>query len=186
MLPWRRLRRKMLLHAQMCLEMLIALALRNRDRLLLIWPLVHDYLAAILAPQVRAETTSSSHQHVPSCSVPGTISVTLVTDACMSSRRACSPQLLNPHPRRPAQNGARGASMLVARGAAGVLRCAQRLLPYGGEAGRALLGSLQLLLRLSPAAAWDLAQPISAEARAPLVAPIPVPKAMCRARGPIP
>jgi hypothetical protein len=64
------------------------------------------------------------------------------------------------------QNGARGASMLVARAAAGVLRVCQRLLPYRGEAGRALLGSLQLLLRLSPAAAWDLAQPISAEARA--------------------
>jgi hypothetical protein len=37
----------------MCLEMLVALALRNRDRLPLIWPLVHDYLAAILAPQVQ-------------------------------------------------------------------------------------------------------------------------------------
>lgn len=35
---------------QMCLEMVIALSLRNRDRLLLIWPLVHDLLSAILAP----------------------------------------------------------------------------------------------------------------------------------------
>lgn len=36
---------------QMCLEMVIALSLRNRDRLLLIWPLVHEFLAAVLAPQ---------------------------------------------------------------------------------------------------------------------------------------
>ena len=35
---------------QMCVEMVIAVALRNRDRLLLIWPHVHDFLAAILAP----------------------------------------------------------------------------------------------------------------------------------------
>lgn len=38
----------------MCVELVIAVALRNRDRLLLIWPYVHDFLAAILAPaQVR-------------------------------------------------------------------------------------------------------------------------------------
>ena len=35
---------------QMCLEMAIAVALRNRDRLLLIWPHIHEFLAAILAP----------------------------------------------------------------------------------------------------------------------------------------
>jgi brefeldin A-resistance guanine nucleotide exchange factor 1 len=35
----------------MCLEMVVALSLRNRDRLLLIWPLVHEFLAAALAPQ---------------------------------------------------------------------------------------------------------------------------------------
>ncbi len=34
----------------MCLEMVIALSLRNRDRLLLIWPPVHAMLAAILVP----------------------------------------------------------------------------------------------------------------------------------------
>ena len=35
---------------QMCLEMVMAVALRNRDRLLPIWPHVHEFLAAILAP----------------------------------------------------------------------------------------------------------------------------------------
>ena len=59
--------------------------------------------------------------------------------------------------------GGRGASMLVARAAAGLLRVAQRVLPAGGEPAGALLRSLQLLLRLSPAAAWDLAQPLAAE-----------------------
>ncbi len=29
----------------------MAVALRNRDRLLLVWPLVHEYLAAVLAPE---------------------------------------------------------------------------------------------------------------------------------------
>ncbi len=36
---------------QVCLELVIAVALRNRDRILLMWPLVHDYLAAIMAPE---------------------------------------------------------------------------------------------------------------------------------------
>ena len=35
---------------QMCLEMVMAVALRNRDRLLPIWPHVHEFLAAVLAP----------------------------------------------------------------------------------------------------------------------------------------
>eukprot|EP00884_Botryococcus_braunii_P022699 jgi/Botrbrau1/9112/Bobra.0305s0016.2 len=37
--------------AEVCLELVIAVALRNRDRILLMWPLVHDYLAAIMAPE---------------------------------------------------------------------------------------------------------------------------------------
>ena len=37
--------------AQLCLELVIAVALRNRDRLLLVWPLVHEYLAAVLSPE---------------------------------------------------------------------------------------------------------------------------------------
>ena len=35
---------------QVCLELLIAVALRNRDRIVLIWPLVHEYLNAIMTP----------------------------------------------------------------------------------------------------------------------------------------
>ena len=34
----------------MCLELLIAVALRNRDRIVLIWPLLHEYLNAIMTP----------------------------------------------------------------------------------------------------------------------------------------
>ncbi|KAK9841755.1 hypothetical protein WJX81_000904 [Elliptochloris bilobata] len=37
--------------AELCLELVIAVALRNRDRLLMVWPLVHEYLAAILSPE---------------------------------------------------------------------------------------------------------------------------------------
>ena len=51
----------------------------------------------------------------------------------------------------------------MARAALGLLRVCQRLLPYKEDTAEALLKSLQLLLRLSPAAAWDLAQPIAAE-----------------------
>ena len=32
--------------AELCLELLITLALRNRDRVGLIWPLLHEFLAA--------------------------------------------------------------------------------------------------------------------------------------------
>lgn len=47
---------------QMCVEMVIAVGLRNRDRLLLIWPHVHDFLAAILAPaQVPCMALLSRH-----------------------------------------------------------------------------------------------------------------------------
>ena len=60
-------------------------------------------------------------------------------------------------------NGKQGATPLVARAALGLLRVCQRLLPYKEDTAEALLKSLQLLLRLSPAAAWDLAQPIAAE-----------------------
>ena len=35
---------------QVCLELLIAIVLRNRDRIVLIWPLVHEYLAAVMSP----------------------------------------------------------------------------------------------------------------------------------------
>ncbi|EIE18029.1 Sec7-domain-containing protein, partial [Coccomyxa subellipsoidea C-169] len=100
--------------AEMCLEMVIALSLRNRDRLLLIWPPVHAMLAAILAPGGQG-------------------------------------------------GDKRGASPLVARAALGLLRVCQRLLPYKEVTADSLLRSLQLLLRLSPGAAWDLAQPIAAE-----------------------
>ncbi len=42
---------KVLLHGmQVCLELLIAVALRNRDRIVLIWPLIHEYLNAIMTP----------------------------------------------------------------------------------------------------------------------------------------
>ena len=37
--------------AQVGMELVVAIALRNRDRLLLIWPLVSEFLGAILAPE---------------------------------------------------------------------------------------------------------------------------------------
>ena len=55
----------------------------------------------------------------------------------------------------------------MARAALGLLRVCQRMLPYKEDTADALLKSLQLLLRLSPAAAWDLAQPIAAEVSQP-------------------
>lgn len=55
----------------------------------------------------------------------------------------------------------------MARAALGLLRVCQRLLPYKEDTADALLRSLQLLLRLSPAAAWELAQPIATEVSLP-------------------
>lgn len=36
---------------QLCLELVLAIALRNRDRAALLWPLVHDYLALIMGAE---------------------------------------------------------------------------------------------------------------------------------------
>ncbi|KAL0041048.1 hypothetical protein WJX77_003321 [Trebouxia sp. C0004] len=96
--------------AQVCLELLIAVALRNRDRIVLIWPLLHEYLNAIMTP-----------------------------------------------------NGAKAANPLVARATLGLLRICTRLLPYKESSAEALLKSLQLVLRLDPHVAWDLAQQIATE-----------------------
>jgi hypothetical protein len=35
--------------SELCLELLITLALRNRDRVALIWPLLHEFLSAVTA-----------------------------------------------------------------------------------------------------------------------------------------
>ena len=47
--------------------------------------------------------------------------------------------------------------------ALGLLRICTRLLPYKESSAEALLKSLQLVLRLDPHVAWDLAQHIAAE-----------------------
>lgn len=95
---------------QVGLELLIVVALRNRDRLLLMWPLVHDMLSAILAPE-----------------------------------------------------HARAANPLVRRAALGLLRICRRLLHYQTDSAQALLKSMQMILRLDPAVAWDLAPAIAKE-----------------------
>ncbi|KAK9828895.1 hypothetical protein WJX72_002652 [[Myrmecia] bisecta] len=96
--------------AEVCLELLVAIALRNRDRILLLWPLIHEYLAAIMAPEA-----------------------------------------------------ALSASPLVSRACLGLLRLAQRLLPYKEEAAPPLLASLHLILHLHPNTAWDLATRVATE-----------------------
>ena len=44
-------KQRLSLAPQVGVELVIVVALRNRDRLLLIWPLVHDMLSTILAPE---------------------------------------------------------------------------------------------------------------------------------------
>lgn len=43
--------------AELALEILITLALRNRDRITLIWPLVHEYIAACLSAESAEQVT---------------------------------------------------------------------------------------------------------------------------------
>ena len=43
---------------QVGLELVIVVALRNRDRLMLIWPFVHDMLSTILAPEHARDANS--------------------------------------------------------------------------------------------------------------------------------
>ena len=74
------------------------------------WPLVHDMLSAILAPE-----------------------------------------------------HARAANPLVRRAALGLLRICRRLLPYQTDSAHTLLKSMQMILRLDPAVAWDLAAAIARE-----------------------
>jgi len=51
----------------MCLELLIAVALRNRDRIVLIWPLLHEYLNAIMTPNgAKAANTLVARVCLPS------------------------------------------------------------------------------------------------------------------------
>lgn len=95
---------------QLCLELLFTLALRNRDRIGELWPLIHDFLTLIMNPEV-----------------------------------------------------VKTANPLVQRAALGVLRVAQRLLPYKEDASEALLRSLQLLPRMNPNVAWELAEPIAVQ-----------------------
>ncbi len=95
--------------AELALELLVALALRNRDRVALIWPLAHEYLAACTAPA--------------NAPAPG------------------------PLPRRAVL---------------GLLRVAQRLLPYRPDAAPQLLSSLRLALGLAPPVAWELAPALAA------------------------
>lgn len=83
---------------------------------MLMWPLVHDMLSAILAPE-----------------------------------------------------HARAANPLVQRATLGLLRICRRLLHYRMEAAHALIKSLQMVLRLDPAVAWDLAPAIASEVQCALL-----------------
>lgn len=71
---------------QVCLELLIAVALRNRDRIVLIWPLVHEYLNAIMTPNgAKAATPLVARVGLP-----------LKRPLCMHSMNSlcCQPPLL--------------------------------------------------------------------------------------------
>ena len=44
-------------HPQLCLELLLTTALRNRDRIQILWPPLHDVLALILGPNATRTGT---------------------------------------------------------------------------------------------------------------------------------
>ena len=79
---------------QMCLEMVMAVALRNRDRLLPIWPHVHEFLAAILAPsQVKQSLcmvfmTMSPNEKSDTCCPGSDIKKALQRGFCGNKHRA--------------------------------------------------------------------------------------------------
>ena len=79
---------------QMCLEMVMAVALRNRDRLLPVWPHVHEFLAAILAPsQVKqylcmVVMTMTPYEESDACCPGSDISKALQRGFCRSNREA--------------------------------------------------------------------------------------------------
>ena len=48
---------RILCHPQLCLELLLTTALRNRDRIQILWPPLHDVLALILGPNATRTST---------------------------------------------------------------------------------------------------------------------------------
>ena len=70
-----------------------------------------------------------------------------------------------------------GAGPLVRRAALGVLRLAAQLLAAQDDVADALLRSLNLLPRLHPNVAWELAEPIAQQAWQHLPSVVPTAKA---------
>ena len=143
---------------ELCLELLVALALRNRDRVGLLWPLVHEYLAACCAPENGAGGDAGA-----ACRL--VLGGPVGWGAGGLPRRSWPGLTHAPRPRMHTR-AAVAANPLVDRAVLGLLRVVQRLLPYKQEetAGQ-LLMSLRLVVGLAPEVAWELAERVAAEVR---------------------
>ena len=71
-------------HPQLCLELLLTTALRNRDRIQILWPPLHDVLALILGPNATRTSTEvpplvcRAHRDKPHLSQPLLFSTVIV------------------------------------------------------------------------------------------------------------
>lgn len=121
---------------ELCLELLIALALRNRDRAGLIWPLLHEYLAACTKAQHGGWRGGGGLR-------PGVPA--LLRWPCAWAR-PCPPASHPPQPTYPHHTPTRTHlpaaptnNPLVERAVTGLLRICQRLLPYKEDTAETLL-----------------------------------------------
>ncbi len=154
---------------QVCLELLIAIALRNRDRIVLIWPLVHEYLAAVMSPDAAKTANplvSRVRPQLRMFSEPACHAQLAVASWTNVSWLRCGTQLRGGCSlRAPARTAGELPLLLLPmlQAALGLLRVCTRLLPYKYDVAEPLLKSMQLVLRLNSNVAWELAQQIAAE-----------------------
>lgn len=51
-------------HVQLCLELLLTMTLRNRDRAGLLWPMLHDVLAGVMSAEATTVPGADMHSWV--------------------------------------------------------------------------------------------------------------------------
>ena len=119
---------------ELSIELLVALTLRNRDRVALMWPAMHEVFAAAITLGSGGKGKGAE----------GGPSLSLVNGSNSNKNE-------------------RDPTMVTQRGVLGLFRICQRLLPYKEDTAEILLDSLTLVLQMPPGSAWALSERIARE-----------------------
>lgn len=117
------------------IELLVALTLRNRDRVALMWPAMHEVFAAAITLGSGGKGKAEAEG--------GGASFSLVNGNNNKNER--------------------DPTMVTQRAVLGLFRICQRLLPYKEDTAETLLDSLTLVLQMPPRSAWALSERIARE-----------------------